>query len=137
LDDAIKQRNPLSARVLLFFCRYRVPVLSRGVGIALGCDISCIVPEQGPYMPHPYGIVVHSLSRLGKNVTLMQQVTLGSKDGSRQAPILGDNVFCGAGSRVLGGITVGAGAIIGANAVVTRDVPPGATVVGANLIIRS
>ena len=84
--------------MLLFFCRYRVPVLSRDVGIALGCDISCIIPEQGPYMPNRYGIVVHSLSRLGKNVTLMQQVTLGSKDGSRQAPILGDNAFAARGA---------------------------------------
>jgi serine O-acetyltransferase len=88
-------------------------------------------------MPHPYGIVVHSTTRLGDNVTLMQQVTVGSKDGSREAPIIGDNVFCGAGSRILGEITLGAGVIVGANAVVTRDIPAGATVVGANRIIRT
>jgi len=135
VDSAKLNRNPLPARVLLFFCRHHIPVLSRCVGIALGCDIYCPIPEVGPYMPHPYGIVVHSMSKLGNNVTLMQQVTLGSKDGSRAAPTLGDNVFCGAGSRILGNITLGAGVIVGANAVVTRDVPAGATVVGANQII--
>jgi serine acetyltransferase len=135
LDPVVERRNPLPSRILLFFCRHRIPVLSRCIGIALGCDIYCPIPAEGPYLPHPYGIVVHSMARLGTNVTLMQQVTLGSKDGSREAPTLGNNVFCGAGCRILGKITLGAGAIVGANAVVTRDVPAGATVVGANQII--
>lgn len=132
----IHRRNPLPARLLIFFCRHRIPVLSRCVGIVLGCDIYCPIPKAAPYMPHPYGIVAHSLARLGDRVTLMQQVTLGSKDGSRAAPTLGNDVFCGAGSRILGDIILGDGVVVGANAVVTRDVPAGATVVGYNQIIE-
>jgi serine acetyltransferase len=66
----------------------------------------------------------------------MQQVTLGAKDPERNAaPIVGDHAYLGAGARILGNVTIGTGAIVGANAVVTRDVPAGARVVGANRIL--
>jgi serine O-acetyltransferase len=51
------------------------------------------------------------------------------------APVIGDDVYIGAGAKVLGAVRVGHGAVIGANAVVTRDVPPYCTVVGANRIV--
>lgn len=128
--------NPPSARLLLFASRYRIPLLRPLLSTLLGCDIACDLSRGEPYLPHPNGVMVHPRARLGRGVTLMQQVTLGSKDGSDGAPLLGDHVFCGAGCKVLGPVVVGTGAIIGANAVVTRNVPPGATVVGANRILR-
>jgi serine acetyltransferase len=73
---------------------------------------------------------------IGSHVTVMQQVTIGTKNpGDNAAPVIEDDVYIGAGAKVLGGIRVGRGAIIGANAVVTRDIPPGCTVVGANRIV--
>jgi serine O-acetyltransferase len=51
--------------------------------------------------------------------------------------VIGDDVYIGAGAKVLGAVRVGRGAVIGANAVVTRDVPPYCTVVGANRIVRA
>jgi serine acetyltransferase/thymidylate kinase len=129
-------RSPLGARWLLFCCRHRIPLISKLARIIFNSDIYCRVPRD-LYLPHPYGIVIHSHTRLGRNVTVMQQVTLGGKDLEfNVAPTIGDGAYIGAGARVLGAVTIGADAIIGANAVVTRDVPAGAKVVGANRILE-
>ena len=84
---------------------------------------------------HGQGVVVHKQCVLGSDVVLRHGVTLGTasidSDGeSGPAPVIGDRVSFGAGSMVLGGVTVGDGAIIGAGAVVTRDIPAGAVAVG-------
>jgi len=63
------------------------------------------------------------------------QVTLGGRDLTSAAPCLEDGVYVGAGAKVLGGVRIGRGATVGANAVVTKDVPPGMTVVGANRLL--
>src|SRR5262249_41049432 len=87
--------------------------------------------------PHPYGIVIHSRTVVGSHVTVMQQVTIGGKDrGENVAPVIEDDVYIGAGAKVLGGVRIGKGTVIGANAVVTRDIPPYCTVVGVNRIVR-
>jgi serine O-acetyltransferase len=89
-------------------------------------------------MPHPYGIIIHSKTIIGQHVTIMQQVTLGgSRLGINEAPVIDDYVYIGAGAKVLGNVHIGHHAVIGANAVVTRDVPANATVVGANRIIKT
>ncbi|HXV11240.1 MAG TPA: hypothetical protein VD839_10605 [Burkholderiales bacterium] len=129
------EQNPWSARILLFFCRHRVPVLSKLTRILFNCDIYCRF-EAPILMPHPYGVVIHSRTVIGRGVTVMHQVTLGSKDpGLNVAPVIEDDVYIGAGAKVLGAVRVGRAAVVGANAVVTRDVPPFHTVVGANRIL--
>lgn len=129
--------NPLGARVLLFVCRHRVPLFGKLVRLLFNSDIYCRF-RSAILMPHPYGIVIHSKARIGSGVTVMQQVTIGSKDpGVNLAPVIEDGVYIGAGAKILGAIRVGRGAVIGANAVVTRDVPSYCTVVGANRILRS
>jgi serine O-acetyltransferase len=73
---------------------------------------------------------------LGRRVTIVQQVAISTRAcGEGAAPIIGDDVYIGAGARVLGDVRIGDRVVIGANAVVTRDVPAGSTVVGANRII--
>jgi thymidylate kinase len=135
LSADLAANNPAGARWLMFFSRHRVPLLGRLVRIVFNSDIYARLPRSTS-LPHPYGIVVHSKTVVGERVTLMQQVTLGGKSAEQNAaPEIGDDVYIGAGAKVLGGIRVGAGAVIGANAVVTRDVPPGATVVGANHLL--
>lgn len=127
--------NPASTRALLFFCRHHVPVLSRVVRILYNSDIYATL-SRSVCLPHPYGIIIHSKAIIGERVTIMQQVTIGGKDvGENVAPVIGDDVYIGAGAKVLGGLHIGNGATIGANAVVTRDVPARATVVGANRVI--
>ena len=134
LPDTSK-RNPATTDVLLFFCRRHVPLLSKLVRVLFNSDIHCRLPPD-VHMPHPYGIVIHPQAVIGHGVTVMQQVMIGGRDRDENiAPVIGDDVTIGAGARVLGDVRIGNGAIIGANAVVTRDIPPGATVVGANRIV--
>jgi serine O-acetyltransferase len=114
-----------------------VPLIGRLYKLLLNCDIYCDLRHRDVYMPHPYGIIIHSGAQIGQRVTIMQQVTLGGRQiGINEAPIIEDDVYLGAGAKVLGHVRIGRGAIVGANAVVTRNVPAGATVVGANRILH-
>ena len=76
------------------------------------------------------GTVVHYAARLGSGVILYHGVTIGVAQGDQPPPVIEDDVYLGAGCCVLGPVTVGRGATIGANAVVIRDVSPGVTAVG-------
>jgi len=84
------------------------------------------------FIDHGMGVVVGETAEIGNDVTLYQGVTLGgvSLDPGKRHPTIGDRVVIGAGAKVLGPFTVGAGARIGSNAVVVKEVPPGATMVG-------
>lgn len=94
-----------------------------------GFDMVADVPVgPGLFTPHPVGVVIMA-RRIGSGVTINGSVTIGLRD-TYDFPIIEDNVEIGVGARVLGGIRIGAGARIGANAVVTTDVPAGATAVG-------
>jgi serine O-acetyltransferase len=81
---------------------------------------------------HGMGVVIGETASVGDDVTLYQGVTLGgvSLDPGKRHPTVEDDVVIGAGAAVLGPFTVGRGARIGSNAVVLREVPPGATMVG-------
>ncbi len=81
---------------------------------------------------HGMGVVVGETSEIGNDVMLYQQVTLGGTSLAKEKrhPTIRDGVIVGAGAKVLGAITVETGAKIGAGAIVVRDVPAGATVVG-------
>ena len=84
------------------------------------------------FIDHGFGVVIGETTEIGDDVTLYQGVTLGgtSWDQGKRHPTLEDGVVVGAGAKVLGPFTVGAGAKIGSNAVVTKAVPAGATAVG-------
>lgn len=129
------KENSGPARLLLFFCRRNVPLFSRLIRVVFNCDIYCRI-RSPIHIPHPYGIIIHCRTEIGRRVTVMQQVTLGPKNWDENlAPVIEDDVYLGAGAKVLGAVRVGRGAVIGANAVITRDVPPYCTVVGANRIV--
>ncbi|WP_108445445.1 serine O-acetyltransferase [Halomonas denitrificans] len=84
------------------------------------------------FIDHGMGVVIGETAEVGDDVTLYQGVTLGgtSWNKGKRHPTLGDGVIVGAGAKILGPFTVGTGAKIGSNAVVTKEVPAGATVVG-------
>jgi serine O-acetyltransferase len=126
--------NSLAARVLIFVTRHRLPVVTRLFGYFLGCDIGVALPKS-VFLPHPLGIVIHSGARIGTDVVIGHQVTIGGRDLVSGPPRIEDGVYIGAGAKILGGILVGRGATVGANAVVTRDVPVGRVVVGANRLL--
>jgi serine O-acetyltransferase len=113
--------NGLSAKIAVL--RHRFWSVVTGADIPINSKIG-----GGLLIPHPNGIVIHPGSEIGPNCLLFQQVTLGYAEGG--VPRLGGHVDVGAGARLIGPITVGDHAKIGANAVVTKDVPAGKTVVG-------
>ena len=84
------------------------------------------------FIDHGMGVVIGETAEIGDDVTLYHGVTLGgtSWNKGKRHPTLADGVIVGAGAKILGPFTVGAGAKVGSNAVVTKEVPPGATVVG-------
>ena len=91
------------------------------------------------FIDHGMGVVIGETSEIGDNVTIYHMVTLGgispsiNSDDQRDTkrhPTLQDNVVVGSGAQVLGPVTVGKNAKIGANAVVTKDVPENAVMVG-------
>ena len=80
-------------------------------------------------LPHPVGVVIHRNVTINQECMIMQLVTIGQlADGA--VPSIGRGVYVGAGAKILGGITIGDHATIGANAVVLTDVPANATAVG-------
>jgi serine O-acetyltransferase len=99
-----------------------------GIEIHPGAKIgSCV------FIDHGMGVVIGETAEVGDGCTIYQGVTLGGTSlyrGEKRHPTLGEGVVVGAGAKVLGGFTVGEGARIGSNAVVVKEVPAGATVVG-------
>ncbi len=110
------------ARVLSTFSRWLT-----GIEIHPGATIG-----RRFFIDHGMGVVIGETAEIGDDCTLYHSVTLGGtswKKGKRH-PTLGQGVVVGAGAKVLGPITIGSGARVGSNAVVTKDVPEGVTVVG-------
>ena len=82
------------------------------------------------YIKHFGGIFIHPRSKIGNNCLIFNDVTIGSNFEETAFPVIGDNVTIGVGAKIIGGIHVGNNAIVGANAVVVKDVPDGAVVFG-------
>jgi serine O-acetyltransferase len=87
---------------------------------------------DGLFIDHGAGVVIGETAEIGNDVTLYQGVTLGGTGFAtgKRHPTVEDNVTIGSGAKLLGPITIGHGAKIGANSVVITDVPPNSTVVG-------
>ena len=120
--------QPVFTRPLYRLCmrHFRRLRIRYGFDIESGTQIG-----PGLHLSHWGGVVVHPAVVIGENCNLSQQITIGidSKEGGA-APVLGDRVYVGPGSRVFGGVTVGSDSALGANCVVNRDVPAGVTVGG-------
>ena len=107
-----------------------IPGILARLNITLhGLDIpSSVQIGPGLYIPHPVGNVVMA-RRIGANLSLIGSNTIGMRN-THAFPVLGDNVFMGAGARVLGDIVIGDNVNIGANAVVIQDLPSNCTAEG-------
>lgn len=124
-------------RIAHFFWRARLKFVGRlishlsrfltGIEIHPGASIG-----KGFFIDHGMGVVIGETALIGDDVTLYHGVTLGGTSYSRgkRHPTIGNNVIIGAGSKVLGPLTIGENSKIGANSVVIADVPPNSTVVG-------
>jgi serine O-acetyltransferase len=122
-------------RLAHWFKKHRIPVLGpavarlnqfvTGVEIGPGAEIG-----PGLRIAHGNGIVIGGFARIGSGALILHQVTIGSAHPTRveKMPVLGDNIFLGAGAKVIGEITVGDDVFIGAQALVARDIPSGSRV---------
>jgi serine O-acetyltransferase len=113
---------PVAPRALAYLSRSLT-----GIEIHPGAQIG-----DGLFIDHGMGVVIGETAEVGENVTMYQGVTLGGTGFAtgKRHPTVEDNVTIGSGAKLLGPITIGHGAKIGANAVVIHDVPPNSTVVG-------
>lgn len=112
----------LLARLISQLCRFFT-----GIEIHPGAKIG-----KGLFIDHGMGVVIGETAEVGDDVTIYHGVTLGGtgKHTGKRHPTIGNNVFIGTGAKILGPITVGDNAKIGANSVVLHNVPEGATAVG-------
>lgn len=117
-----KKRMKFIARVISQINRFLT-----GIEIHPGAKIG-----RRLFIDHGMGVVIGETCEIGDNVTLYQGVTLGGtgKEKGKRHPTLKDNVLVASGAKVLGSITIGENSKVGAGAVVLKDVPPNATVVG-------
>jgi len=86
----------------------------------------------GIYIGHSFAIAINKKCQIGNNVNISQCVTLGIKQTGNNmgVPIIGNNVYIGPGAKIIGSIRINDNSVVGANAVVTKDVPENAVVVG-------
>src|SRR5215210_8118152 len=117
-----EQGVPVAPRMLALFSRAFTNIEIHP-GAAIG---------DGLFIDHGTGVVIGETAEVGDNVTMYQGVTLGGTGFAtgKRHPTVEDNVTIGSGAKLLGPITIGHGAKIGANSVVIHDVPPNSTVVG-------
>lgn len=103
--------------------------------VRYNCEIpiTAIVPNDTIFPHGLNGILISKGAKIGQGCTIFQQVTIGSntlKDSkSIGSPIIGNNVYIGAGAKIIGGVKIGNNVRIGANAVVVEDIPDNSTVV--------
>lgn len=121
-----------------YLWRYKLKTLSRflahigrlltGIEIHPGAKLG-----KSLFIDHGMGVVIGETAEIGDDVTIYHGVTLGGVGGGKGAkrhPTLESGVMVGAGAQILGDIVIGSGARVGANAVVTKDIPPKCTAVG-------
>lgn len=129
-NEYFSQRNStIYNKIISFYYRYR----QHKLGIELGFDIPTGVFKEGLRIDHWGFLAVSGNAKIGKNCHIYGDVTIGIKnDEDHRAPIIGNNVTIGAGTRIIGAIKIASGTIIGANSVVVHDVTTPKMVIGGN-----
>lgn len=120
-------------RIMRWFASHRLGLVAyffqwlnkfvNGCVIGSGADF-----KAGFVIMHPVGIVINSKVKGGNNVTLESGVVIGDEKGL--SPVLANDIFVGAGAKIIGSLEVNDGVKIGANAVLTKTAPKGATMLG-------
>lgn len=137
-------------RWLLYFLRKEqsaaIPILRKAYALGkkvafagTGCEFpASAISGGGLRIPHLNGIIISPVAKVGADCTIFHQVTLGvnGRKSLEVGPALGDRVSVGAGAKIIGPVRIGDDVTIGANAVITKDVPNGVTVVGFNKVIN-
>jgi serine O-acetyltransferase len=127
LSQRLERRGHHYAAALLL----QIGRILSGIDIVPGAQIGA-----GTVFIHGHGIVIGAGAVIGENCRIFQQVTVGTHDGLGY-PTIGNDVTLYPGAKIIGPITIGDGARVGANAVVLIDVPAGATAVGNPATVTS
>ena len=121
-------RIPIVVYVLkiIAFILFKFAEIATGISLPASVQIG-----KGFYIGHFSNIILHRDVNMGENCSIGPGVLIGTRGlGRKGAPIIGNNVYIGAGAKILGKITIGNNVRIGANSVVLTDVPDGVTAVG-------
>lgn len=122
-------RKPFS---LLYKISFKLIQILTGIEVHCEAEIG-----RGFVIDHSGGIVISGYARLGENCRVRSGVVIGlARVDDPCAPVIGNNVDIGTGAKVLGRITVGDNVLIGANAVVVRDVPADSIAIGVPAVVR-
>lgn len=119
-----------------FFYKKKIPLLPKIFDLLTRIFCNSVVYSStkiGRNCNFAYGgiaVVVHPKAIIGNNVTISQCVTIGGRSGHKDLPTIGNDVYIGAGAKVLGPIKIGNNVIIGANAVVISNIPDNSVVAG-------
>lgn len=128
-------RNAQTARnrLLRLYYEYKLFRLGRKFGIEIKSSTQI---GEGFKMTHPYNITISPMAVLGKNINIMKGATIGASDGSHPgAPVIGDEVYIGINSTIIGGVTIGDDVLIAPNTMINRSIPSHSVVLGNPCII--
>lgn len=115
-------------KLLKYFCEYKLLRLCRKFGIEIKTSTQI---GEGFVMCHPYNITISPYAILGKNINIMKGATIGVSGGKNPgAPRLGDCVYVGINSTIIGGIVIGDDVMIAPNTFVNQDIPSHSIVIG-------
>lgn len=119
-----------------YFYQKKIPLLPLIIKYFIFLIFNSVVPytsiigKDSKFAYGGIGVVIHGRAVIGKKVIIGQNVTIGRQLDPKGVPVVGDNVYISAGSRILGDVKVGNNVIVGANAVVIKDVPDNCIVAG-------
>ncbi len=128
-DRAVHYKGGFLEKLICTWYLYRVKKMDAFHNATTAAHLGFGAEFKGtPVLPHGLnGIILTHEAVIGRNCTIFHQVTIGGGKGG--APVIGDNVMIGPGAKIIGGVHIGDYANIGANCVIVKDVPAGATVV--------
>lgn len=116
-------RHDFIGKIYAKICKFRYVIMGQKLGFSIGFNTF----GPGLSIAHYGVLVVHGNARIGKNCRIHEGVTIGATGGSTDAPSIGDNVFIGSGSKILGNISIADNVAIGANAVVVKSITESGT----------
>ncbi|MDR4899892.1 serine acetyltransferase [Bacillus mycoides] len=123
-------------RIGNYFYNKKIPFAPKFIKGLVFILYNSIIPSEtqiGEYSKLGYGgigVVIHPKAIIGKNVLIGPQVTIGGKSNNPNLPVIGNNVYLGTGSKILGNVTIGNNVIVGANSVVVKSIPDNTIVAG-------
>lgn len=137
IKEVFQEKNSLMKliRLMEYFRLKKIGILAnfimRFIRVVYACEIplGTQIGKNVTFKHNGLGVVVHPKTIIGDGCNIYQNVSLAGRH-ERGAPIIGQNVFIGAGACILGGVKIGDNAIVGANAVVINDIPNNAVVGG-------